>query len=88
MAETKKKELSEAEIKAAAETYGNEKVQITLPPDDNEEHMSVIINGECTQIIRGEPVMVPRYIAEVVEHSLAMQTAGRRRKAGLPNNFS
>ena len=84
MAEEKKSKTAPAETASAetasAETAGpipgseewlQEKVQVELFRDDGKytDDVFVGVNGKTFQIKRGVPVMVPRYVAEVLKNS-------------------
>lgn len=81
MAEEKKSKTAPAPAETApAETTGpepgseewlQEKVEVELFRDDGKytEDVFVGVNGKTFQIKRGVPVMVPRYVAEVLKNS-------------------
>ncbi len=61
---------------AAIEAYLNENVTVVIPRPQNvvgETDTTVTVNGVIYQIMYDVPVSVPRYVAEVIEHSMDMQ---------------
>lgn len=44
-------------------------VTVKLPYDKNEDSLFVCVNGKSYQIMRGVPVQIPAYIAEVIRNS-------------------
>ena len=72
MAVKKTEEIKEETVDTTSTEYWAEKVKITLPfdpnsPDDQSEFVSV--NDKRYQIMRGEEVEVPRFVAEVLKQS-------------------
>lgn len=72
-----------AEQKARAE----EKVELFIPYVEGKgNEVNITLNGETTQIMRGQKVMVPRKIAEVWEHSQQQDTYAARVREGYQLN--
>lgn len=79
-AEAKAKETMDAASKAApqgAKAKGSNLVPIRLFKDNDKykDDVFVAVNGHSFQIRRGETVMVPDYVAEVLEQSMAQDNA-------------
>lgn len=67
---------NEQQREAARKEYLNEKVTVVVTKPDNvrgETDTSVTVNGKIFQIMYDTPVEVPRYVAEVIQHSREMQ---------------
>lgn len=57
---------------ATKQSQAEERIRITLPRDPlnpTEEVETVIINGVCTTIKRGEEVSIPRNVYEILKQS-------------------
>lgn len=68
-----------------------ERVPITLPyntgnPEDQTEFVSV--GNYSAQIMRGQTVMVPRYVAQVLEQSEKAKIEAFRNRAQLQREFA
>ena len=68
-----------------------ERVPITLPyntgnPEDQTEFVSV--GNYSAQIMRGQTVMVPRYVAQVLEQSEKAKIEAFRNRAQLQKKFA
>lgn len=79
-AEAKAKETMDAASKAApqgAKAKDSNLVPIRLFKDNDKykDDVFVAVNGHSFQIRRGETVMVPDYVAEVLEQSMAQDNA-------------
>lgn len=72
-AETKAKET----LNAGAQAKASDLVPIRLFKDNDKykDDVFVAVNGHSFQIRRGETVMVPDYVAEVLEQSMAQDNA-------------
>ena len=70
-------DAAKAELEAQKDTTPapdpEEKVPVRLFKDNGryKDDVMVAVNGRAFQIKRGETVMVPRYVAEVLERSMA-----------------
>jgi len=67
------KELTEEETKAAEDAYLKELVPFYAFKDNDKykDDIMVGVNGKMFQIQRGEEVMIPRYVRNVIEQSMA-----------------
>lgn len=58
-------------------TAGDEMVTVCLFKDNEryKDDVFVAVNGKTWQIRRGEPVQIPRYVADVLDQSMKQDTA-------------
>ena len=93
------KEQIKAELKAedkkpeavgeteAQKKRAEEKVELFIPYVEGKgNEVNITLNGETTQIMRGQKVMVPRKIAEIWEHSQQQDTYAARMREGYQLN--
>lgn len=68
------------EVQASPQANPNELVAVKLFYDGEKykDDVFVAVNGRKYQIKRGEPVMVPRYIKEVLDNSQKQDAAASR----------
>ena len=71
MAVKKTEDIKEETVDTTSTEYWAEKVKITVPFDPNSDDQSlfVSVNDKRYQIMRGEEVEVPRFVAEVLKQS-------------------
>ena len=68
---------------AAQKKRAEEKVELFIPYVEGKgNEVNITLNGETTQIMRGQKVMVPRKIAEIWEHSQQQDTYAARMREG------
>lgn len=71
-------------------TFWNEKVPITVPLDTgNPEDQTyfVSVNDYRAQLLRGTEVMVPRYVAKVIQNSLDAERDAYFKRAGMSRDY-
>lgn len=80
-----KKTTSAKPVKAESKNiYGQESYTITLLLDEtHQDDVNVIINGEVTQIKRGEEVTVSAAVYEVLQNSMKMDMLAVKRSKAL-----
>ena len=67
---TKKNLEAETEVKDVVKAEEEEKVMVMVPfVEGQDPEVTVIINGYVTKFRKGETVMVPRNVAEVLQNS-------------------
>lgn len=72
---------------AAQKKSAEEKVELFIPYVEGKgNEVNITLNGETTQIMRGQKVMVPRKIAEIWEHSQQQDTYAARMREGYQLN--
>lgn len=72
---------------AAQKKRAEEKVELFIPYVEGKgNEVNITLNGETTQIMRGQKVMVPRKIAEIWEHSQQQDTYAARMREGYQLN--
>lgn len=91
MATAKTTTAKPAEPKKDENAFWTERVPITLPyntgnPEDQTEFVSV--GNYSAQIMRGQTVMVPRYVAQVLEQSEKAKIEAFRNRAQLQREFA
>ena len=78
-------EVAEQEVAAEQE----EMVTVELPLDDGryKDDVHVIVNGKETVVHRGEPVKVPKYVADVLRDSQRQDAMFTRYSRALQDDF-
>lgn len=86
MAKREVKEDQEMMEQKPAET---EMVTVELPLDDNKyrDDVHVIVNGVETVVPRGEPVKVPKYVADVLRDSQRQDALFTKYSRALQDDF-
>lgn len=75
MAKETEKEL---EKKLTPEEYMRELVPYTAPLVEGEDDYSVTVNGETTLLMRGEPVMIPRFVYKAIIDSERQKVVAKK----------
>lgn len=72
-----------------SEEWLQQRVEIELFADDNKYSGSVFVgvNGKTFEIQRGVPVMVPRYVAEVLKHAKDQRYQAKIKSENLSKEF-
>lgn len=85
LAEETEQEVAEQEVAAEQE----EMVTVELPLDDGryKDDVHVIVNGKETVVHRGEPVKVPKYVADVLRDSQRQDAMFTRYSRALQDDF-
>lgn len=80
----KTEEVKKPEEPKSTNIYSEEAYDITLPISQNEDDdVTVIVNGEVTKIQRGVPVRVSAAIYEVLQNSMKMDNLAYQRSKKL-----